>query len=514
MTDDTVAIKAAIDSVSSGGTVTFPAGTYVINSGNSIGVDVNGFTNLSIVGEGDVVILNPDAATENRPFVLRNGTGLLVENLHFKCLESSTRTTNGLDVQNVNSATIRGNKFTGQTFYGLGVFQDTIAPLNGTCNDLIVENNLFEDVQLIGAEIFPKVVSNLQIIRGNTFKRCGTLANGTAFKCAQGYTVADIYDNTIVECGASGLATFATSIGLWDACTFRDNLIVDSQRASIAITVQAHPLFSDQKYNSLQITGNTIISTNAYTIGTDSAITLAVSDSTIYTTNSGTIEISGNVIKDKHRGFECRPTTDPLPPYAPQDIPGVSILDNSFENIDDITIYTDDANTGVMISPTISGNTFISNDPTKTSADLQLRAVAGSTVSDNVFIRSAEYAIKYIAPTTGEHNISGNSFIDGHVVGGSTRGAILSSDSTAVTYNITGNSVVGGNWAALYLGFNATPTVNFRNNVAPKLTTNSTPTRTVNSILGESTSTGDVAVNGYVTVTSPDGAVVKIDTVA
>ena len=79
VTDDTVAIKAAIDSVSSGGTVTFPAGAYVINSGNAIGVDVNGFTNLSIVGEGDVVILNPDAATENRPFVLRNGTGLLVE---------------------------------------------------------------------------------------------------------------------------------------------------------------------------------------------------------------------------------------------------------------------------------------------------------------------------------------------------------------------------------------------------------------------------------------------------
>ena len=211
------------------------------------------------------------------------------------------------------------------------------------------------------------------------------------------------------------------------------------------------------------------------------------------------------MIKDKYRGFECRPI---------QDIAGVTILDNSFENINNVTIYTDDTLTGVMTSPMISGNTFISNDSTKTAPDLQLDAVASSIVIDNVFIRSAEYAIKYIAPTTGEHNIAGNSFIDGHVTGSGTRGTIFSNDSTAITYNITGNSLVGGNWAALYLGTNATPTVNFINNAAPKLTTNSTPTRTVNSILGESTSTGDVAVNGYVTITSPDGTIVKIATVA
>lgn len=505
VTDDTAAIQDAIDSISTGGRLHFPSGTYVINTGNFIGVDLNGFTNVEITGEVDSVILNPDAATEARPFVLRNGTGLLVEGLTFSCLETGARATNGLDIQNVNSATIRGNRFTGQTFYGLGVYEDTIDALNGTCNDLIVEDNIFEDIDTIGAEMFPKVLSTTQVIRNNRFERCGVSNGGTSFKCAQGYERSDVYDNVIISGGTLGVSTFSSSIGLYRICNFYNNTFINSNRASIAIAMAAHGLYTSETYQSLTVKDNLIANSAAHTTSTDPAITLAVEETTDYDTNVGTIVISGNHIKGYYRGFECRPIVD---------IDRVVVQDNVFEDISNAAFYTDDANSGVMINPSIISNTIISNLSTKTAEDIRLDAVNGSTVDGNTFIRSGDYSIRYFAPTTGIHNISNNSFIDGQVVAGPTRSTLYSNDSTAVTYNLFNNTVIGSNWSAMLSATNATPTFNFKGNSGLRPTTNSTPTRTVVDVLGEFTSNADAAVNGYITVLDADGNSIKVATIA
>ena len=504
-TDDTVAIQDAIDSIkTNGGTVIFPTGTYVIDSGNSIGVDVNGFNDVALLGEKGSVILNPDAAVEGRPFVMRNGDGLLVEGLTFECLETGARTTNGIDVQNVDNATVRNNVFRGQTFFGLLVAEDTIAPLNGTCDNLVVEGNLFEDVDEIGAEIFPKLLSTTQIIRNNTFVRCGTVANGTAFKCAQGYEHANVHDNTMIDCGVAGLESFAASISLWRVCDFHDNLFINSVRASIAISMDTHGSFSDETFKSLKVRNNTIMYSDAHVLESDPAITLSVADTTAYALSEGTIEFVRNDTINGHRGFECRPIVD---------IDRITLDKNSFMNMAEIGIFTDNANTGVMVNPIINSNDFINNDSTRTVEDIRLFDVAGSTVTDNTFVRSGDQAILYDL-TTGEHINTGNKYIDGQVVAGPTRGAIRSNDTTATTYIIHNNTQSGGNNAGLYLGVNATPTVNFSGNVAPKLTTDGVPTRVVANIIGDRTSSGDVAVNGFITVLDSDGVSRKLATVA
>jgi hypothetical protein len=498
-------LTGLLDAVSKGKEYIFPDGIYTINGGNTTAIDVNGFTNLKITGTGNVIIRIPDSALETIPFILRNGDGLEVSGIKFECLESSTKPVEGLTIMDCDNVHIHHNKFYNFTFYGLGVYEDTIASTSSTCNNLLIEDNYFEGCRTIAMEIFPKVLSDLQVIRKNTFVSCGKSpisGEGAAFKVGQAYSVSNVYDNTVIDCG-EGASTYAVGLGLFGVCDFHDNDIINCKRAAITLGIGTHVSYASPENYELLIHNNNISRDVGFTIGTDEAITITATNVTAYNTNVGMIKIFENKINKYYRVIFTRPAVD---------LERLSIVGNEFSNITNFYIYTDNANSGKLVKPTIIGNKFFNYDLTRATLDLNINNVDSAIIMDNTFLNSGEYAIS-LASCSNNTIVSDNKFINGNVTSIAGRGAILISDSAANNYYLIGNKQIGGNWDALFVGTNATPAIYAEGNLLPndhKIATDSTPTINVTEILGKHTASGDTAVSGYIEVKDNNNVTRKV----
>lgn len=509
-TDSSQGIKNAIEyALENNREVRFPDGVYLINSGNQIGIDINGFSKLKITGTGNVIIRTPDGATETRPFVLRNGNGLEISGLTFECLETTDHPINGLDIMNCNNVHVHHCNFYNQTFYGLGIFEDTIDDLDSTCDDLIVENCYFYGVRTIGLEVFPKVLSNNQIIRNNKFDNCGnsTIAgNGCALKCGQGYVESEVYGNEFINCGY-GTGAFCASIINWYTCNFYDNKFTNCKRSAIVITLGTHPLFSNPENYELLIHHNTITRDLITPFDLDPAISVAVTNVTKYNENLGKIRISNNNINRYYRGISILPMLN---------LERLICNDNEFTDIAEIGVYSTNTNGGVLVKPIIMGNKFFNNNPEKVNSDIDIRYATSPIIQDNKHYNSGEYALKLIS-CTGSIIVDKNSYINGNVTNIASRGAILISDSVANNYYLTDNKLIGGNWTALFTGTSNVPTIYAEGNVLPSLhriASNATPTIVTTEILGKYNSYGDTNISGYIEVKDINNVTRKVAVVS
>jgi hypothetical protein len=494
-TNDATTLNTAINALPNNYTLMVPDGTYVINGGSTTAINRNGFTNIKIRGTGNSIIQIPDVATETIPVIFRNGSGLEVSGIKFVCLESSTKAVEGLTIMNSSDVHIHHCEFHDFTFYGLAVYEDTIGGTSAACNNLLIEDNYFEGCRTIALEIFPKTLSDLQIIRNNTFSSCGKSpisGEGAAYKAGQAYNISKIYGNTAIDCG-EGASTYAAGLTMFGVCDFHDNDFINCKRAAITIGVQTHVSYSSPKNYELLIHNNTVSREPGFTIGTDEAITLTVTDVTNYNTNKGMIKIFENKINNYYRVLFSRPTVD---------LERLSILNNEFSGITNFYMYTDNANGGVLVKPIIAGNKFLNYDLTRATLDLNLNNIDSAILVDNTFLNSGEYAIS-LASCTNSTIVTDNKFINGNVTSIAGRGPILISDSSANSYYLVDNRMIGGNWDALFVGTSGTPTVYVEGNTLPnvhKLATNSTPTINITEILGKHTATVDTAVSGYIEV--------------
>ncbi len=500
VTDDTAAVQAALESVRYGGCLDL---SNVLCS--VTGVDLNGFRNLHIRACGGGFVF--PAGARNRPFVLRNGDGLVLGGVLFQCHETQkNRAVNCCDLMNVDNATVSACTFRGATFYGLGVYQDTFTPLDGTCKNLLVEGCLFEGIGTIGLEPFPKKTGGSLTIRNNVFRDCGNAkvgkGNAGAFKCGQGFEHTVVEHNTITNCGASPLGNGVGIVG-WGDMVFSHNHFIGNEIA-VAISTGVHSLGDKASFASLIIEGNQI---DAAVVGIK-VTHLAASP---YGKNHEKLTITGNTLRNRadSKGIGIEVRGDGV-------IQGLSVTDNTFHDIGTVPVLLRDADGGRSSRPIVSRNTFIATrracrrggtpDTTRTAPDLALHGAESPFVADNVHFNSGEYAI-LLDDATGMAIVSDNKFIDGNVTGRAAIGIVGSSNCE---YHVCGNSMIGGAWQALCLGLKSGDVITYANNVAPRIATTSAPTIESMDMLGKKVASSDAAITGYITIRDANGTERKI----
>jgi len=483
--------------------IDFNVDVIIASGTGGIGVDWNGASNLIITGRGIIIV--PDSSGLARPFVIRNSTNVKVSGVTFRCEETGANPVNGLDIMNSSGVTVDGCTFDSCTFYGLGVYQDTIDSVDGKCDDILIVNNIFKDVGTIACEVFPKVKSNVCTIHNNTFTNCGVnvIGSGTgqAIKCGQGYERSVVSNNVIHNCGAVS----SIAAGYWDDCEIINNVITESPRIGIAITVAVHALYSSASMQSLRVMDNSI--SRAAGTSTDPDVNIVAVDTIQYDSVKGSILVDGNKSVNAYQFLSARVGVD---------LANVVVNNNTVFNCANLGIRTDDSVGGVLLSPIFSNNTFnnLGGKTLNTIADLDIEQAEDPLVIGNTFIYSGEYALKLVS-CTGNITCHKNSFLKGNVGAIANRAAILIADSVANTYHVYSNSVMDSAWAALILGTSAAPTLKTADNACTKLVTTSTPT----VVSDESTASGwashaDAAITGYVTVREKGGTEIKLACIA
>jgi hypothetical protein len=507
--DATSSIQAAFDSVTSNANyeIVFPYGVYKI-SGAGVGIDVNSKTSLTVRGDG-AIIRTPTGVTTSRPFVIRNSDFVEVYGLHFDCeipLGASAQACNGLDIMNTTNAYIHDCNFTGQTFYGLGVFEDTIGGTDSSCAGLRVNNCNFKDIGSIALEAFPKVVAGSSVISNCVFNNCGNNVTGggtgNAVKTGQGFDDATLTDCTFINCGST---TSAVAAGYYTRCVITNNTFSQCSNINIAYTVLEHTSGVNGTYESLIIDNNNFQGDTA-DAGSNGFMNVATDAAgiVIYDANNGQIHITSNTVQNTSttRAF-ClvRPS---------QNLNNFIFTGNTGLNLGNTMLNHDDANGGITVDAVISGNTVKMGDTSTSQAIIFINADGGMIVN-NMITNTDQYGIS-VGVHTNSQFISGNKFWKCNTSATATRGAILlgtEGSYTPATVYLYDNVVVATEYAALVLT-SVAYTINHANNVMPKLATTSSATEVPEMTFGAFTASGDVPTAGHISITDQDGNTRKL----
>ena len=511
VTDDAAAIQAAFDSVSDGASVFFPSGIYVI-SADDVGVDVNGKNGLSIFGN-NATILTPELASTARPFVVRNSDGLDVSGITFKCdipHGPTTQPCNGLDLMNVTNARIKNCTFIGQTFYGLGAYQDVIGDTSASCAGLSVDGCKFLNIGSIGIEAFPKVKDGDFIVSCCVFENCGNnvvgSGNGCAIKTGQGFDNAVVSGCTFLNCGN---ATCAVAVPYYSKCSIVGNNFFLCNNINIAVSILEPSLGENGSYECLVISNN-VFSCDKTNTTNNGLIELSTDSSgmSIYDASKGSITISNNTINNTS-------TTVAFAKIRPSNSVSRFVFSGNIGNeLGFPMIFHDDSRGGVLVDAVVSKNTIRMSDASSSVAIYFLKGVGGSFV-DNEIYNASQYALQ-----AGQHTsaqlISGNKFFKCNRSATASRGPILlgtHTDYVPADVYVYGNVVMSSDYAALVLASAAYNIYN-ANNVMPKIATTSTPVEIAEATFGAYTTNADSAVNGYITIKDHLGSTRKLATIA
>ena len=510
--DNSAALQAVGYAITSNVAVFFPHGIYEISSAG-VAVDWNNKSNIEIFGEG-AQLLTPDGVTTSRPFVIRNSDKITVHHLHFKCeipLGAAAQPCNGLDLMNVTNAHIHHNFFEGQTFYGLGVFEDNITPLDGSCAGLRVEENHFKDIGSVALEPFPKVVAGSCVIQNNTLENCGNnvtgAGTGNGIKCGQGFEDVTVKGNALINCGG---VTTALAIGYYTRLIVTNNDFIKCPNINLGLSILDHALGADGTFESLIVKNNDFIA-DPNDVGSNGLMELSVTAAgiAIYNANKGHISVLNNSVQNTalNRAFAL------IRPHF--DVARFTFSGNEGNNIKGSLFNSDDARGGILIDPLITKSTIRMED-TSTTIPIVCINADGGTISKNTIIGAYQYAIS-CGLHTGKQFITGNEFFLGNRTSIASRGPIVAgSEGGYVVFgdlHVYNNVVISSEWDALVLASVAYPLYH-ANNVMPKIATTSTPVENPEMTFGLHTGSGDVAVNGSVEIKDQFGVSRKLATIA
>ena len=222
-TDDYTAIQAAVTSLSSGGAVYFPQGTYLL------GTDVQfSASNLTFFGDGDAsVIKKKSTGTE---YIFRtSGTGTIshttVKNLRFTTdvvSASGSKAMINVDGQNIDGFVVSNCSFANTTAYCDSVFFK--AATGKTIQRVQILNNRFESSNRMGFEIINNNnatfnVDNV-IVTGNQFSTTGTMGVSVSGPIKN----VVVTNNTFSEIGTTGIESVGTNGLTISSNTFMGNV--------------------------------------------------------------------------------------------------------------------------------------------------------------------------------------------------------------------------------------------------------------------------------------------------
>lgn len=511
LTNDTAAIQAAFDSVTSNAEIVFPQGVYII-SDSGVGVDANGKSNITVTGDGAIIKV-PSTALSSRPFVIRNSSNIEVRGITFDCqipLGPTAQACNGLDIMNTTDAWIHDCKFIGQTFYGIGVYEDTIGGTSTSCAGLRVENCHFKDIGSIALEPFPKVVDGSCVISGCTFENCGNNVTGggtgNAVKVGQGFEESTITGCTFIQ---SGDVTSTIAAGYYSKCAIVNNTFSNCRSINIAIGILDHPLGVDGSFESLIINANTFIADSSET-NSNGLIEIATSTSgiAIYDASLGAISITNNTVENTS-------LTVPFALMRPMNnVARFSFVGNVGNNLGNSLLAHDDARGGIFVDGVVSKNSIRMSAASTTYAISYIKADGGAIVDNDIY-NTSQYSIQAGQHTNAQF-ISGNRFFKCNRSATASRGPILLgtfSGYVPADVYLYGNVVLSTEYAALVLA-SAAYNIYHANNVMPKIATTSTPVEFAEATFGNHTTNADAPVNGYITIKDQFGTDRKLATIA
>lgn len=297
--DDTATIQSAIDSLTSGGTVFFPYGTYMINS-SSIKIDGTNrdLSSITLRGiGGDASVLKLAADINVNVVEATAGDYLVLEGLRIEGNKSrggtagsgdaSYRYRNGIYLEGVTQATVINCWVTDNTYAGINIGP---GPINS-----ITDDNSSSYVSVIGCKIW-----------GNT---SGIAGGGQLRTCISGNNIHN--NNTygiVIDVGSSeGTITGNTLVGTGEASSagiyiynadyinitgnsvggFDTNILVDNGSNLTAVTGNTVVNAGNtgiRVYNSniCSVTGNTVSTSTQYGIHADTLSQISITGNTSY----------------------------------------------------------------------------------------------------------------------------------------------------------------------------------------------------------------------------------------
>lgn len=477
-TEDKAAFRALSQAIQNGFFTKgyIPAGEYVCGFSNvtTDHFDINGVDEWDLEGAGRESTKIIQSGASARPFTIRNCDHIGIRGLHFLCTYTASAT-NNFELMNCNQATVEKCRFEGATFYGLGAYQDTITPLDGTLDDLTVRFNEFIDIGMFGFENFPKVKSNGLELHNNVFRNCGynplSLAGDpAATKPGQATENSRIYNNKVYgAAGAGGIW-----MGNYEDIECFDNELYDIEEVAISLGASSHVYPYTGQYRSAIIRNNTLVTTSGFARAAE-MITL-VADSNGAST-MGPVIIQGNKIINDSWSVSIRSQTL-------ASIPKLQIIDNIFDrNLSTAydAINMNSASGGAPNTPLIKGNTLINRNTSITTCRFTISNCANPRIIANRFVNVGNNALN-LASNTGTIIVEDN-IIDGYnVANTSSVAAIAVTDSGSNTYYVRRNKVLTnlGNPKSILSGNNATPTYyldgNTADSVSVNVVSNGTPT--------------------------------------
>lgn len=302
VSDDTVAIQNAIDSLNNGGTIYFPKGEYLIektiylksnirlmgDSANTIlkketagnAFDATNLHNISVES------LNVENTNNGGIFFKFKGTNnIYISNINIKGI-GNVAYTEGISIREGDNATIVNSYFKGTTGHCVAVGTNTLSPV-GKCENITVDNCIFEDFGTIdggmgidvSGGVYPdgsfEEVKNVRI-SNSTFKNGNS--NGLKIQIVKDL----IFTSNVVEGNAdigvvlnaqnTLLKNIVVSDNIFSAngvhinlmshgTTVPENIIISIKNNTFTDSVGSNIYFSNISNGLYQISGNKFIST-------------------------------------------------------------------------------------------------------------------------------------------------------------------------------------------------------------------------------------------------------------
>jgi hypothetical protein len=293
VTDDTVAINAALDSVGAGpGVVFFPPGVYIHSSNTPLIVH----SNTWVIGYGAELRLSNGGNVYG--LSLYEGSNSHVRGLKILMVDTGgAKTWYGISIANFSNysvkdchiedptwSTTKDHTVSPTLWYGIGIFQGTTTlkgstyPSDGSedlpCHQGLIANNIIKGCAQYALEGFPKKPSDLINISGNIIENVGNSLNrdnSPAGIKISFYENCNVYGNTLKRCffGIIVAPNFVTSVF--------GNTITDFDEGGISIAINGHPYFDVSHYQTLAVSSVTR-SGNVATVTTSVAHNLITGD--------------------------------------------------------------------------------------------------------------------------------------------------------------------------------------------------------------------------------------------
>ncbi|MEK7945717.1 right-handed parallel beta-helix repeat-containing protein [Pigmentiphaga sp. YJ18] len=424
---------------------------------------------------GDRTIFKFGGLTGARPFVFRNGSGLTVQGINFVCTRTDI-SQNCLDIMNYSNVSVEQCSFQGATFYGLGIYEDTIGGTATACNNITVRGNTFRDVGVFGFEHFPKVTSDGCEIYENIFINCGINPLGiatdpAAMKPGQATKNARVHDNKILGAPHGGIF-----LGQYEDIEAYNNTIVDPVSYGISLGVYASHSSGYIPSNRMALVRDNTV---RYSPGfANDAASINVNGTA---TENGPVIVSNNtVIGGGQRALECTPATA---------IPNISFVGNTVDgNTGLLPVRITSAGGAAPVAVAFTDNTVINRNYSLATHRVEFNGCPNPTILRNKFVDMGTNALQ-LTSCSGVVSVESNVFDGYNVTNASNVGAINVNDTSSTTYSVRNNTLKNGNGypKALYNGNSATPVVNMSGNAIPgggvAMLINSTPTISVNGAM-------------------------------